>query len=319
MFNGLIDGFTQSILIFMGINIIAAYSFFAPFKTGQVSIGQAGFMSVGAYASAIMTQKFGLPFVVALPIGAIIAGIIGVVIGFPALRIKGVYLLLLTLGFSEILQVIALSWEYVGGAQGYRNIPFNRYTLDYVIVAVIALVFLFGRLERSSLGRAMDSIHQDETAAEVMGIDVVRIKLLAFGIGAMIAGLAGGLYAHQITYMDSTTFNIMLSVEILIFVVIGGGSTFWGPLVGAVMLSLLPEFLRALREWLALLPAEWTSSFPMNRIYDFLHDFLDFENAKRLIVFGIILIVMMIVRPDGLLTRDSIPRLSLKRWRARHA
>jgi len=180
-------------------------------------------------------------------------------------------------------------------------------------------VFLFGRLERSSLGRAMDSIHQDETAAEVMGIDVVRIKLFAFGIGAMIAGLAGGLYAHQITYMDSTTFNVMLSVEILIFVVVGGGSTFWGPLVGAVMLSLLPEFLRALREWLALIPVEWTNSFPANRVYDFLHDFLDFENAKRLIVFGVILIVMMIVRPDGLLTRDSAMRLSFKRWRSRHA
>ena len=102
----------------------------------------------------------------------------------------------------------------------------------------------FGRLERSSLGRAMDSIHQDETAAEVMGIDVVRIKLLAFGLGAMIAGLAGALYAHQATFMDSTTFNIMLAVEILTFVVVGGGSTYWGPLVGAVVLSLLPEFLR---------------------------------------------------------------------------
>ena len=319
MFDGLIDGYTQSILIFAGINVIAAYSFFAPFKTGQVSIGQAGFMAVGAYASATLTQKFGIPFLIGLPAGALIAGMVGVVVGFPALRIKGIYLLLLTLGFSEIIQVVVLSWDYVGGAQGLRNIPFNAHTLDYVIVVIIVTITFFGRLERSSLGRAMDSIHQDETAAEVMGIDVVRLKLLAFGVGAMIAGLAGALYAHQATYIDSTTFNVMMSVEILTFVVVGGGSTFWGPAVGTASLSLLPELLRSLRDCLELLPVEWTSFFPMNRIYDFLCRFLDFENAKRLIVYGIILIVMMIVRPDGLLTRDSVPHWRGARRKAMHA
>ena len=121
-------------------------------------------------------------------------------VGFPALRIKGVYLLLLTLGFSEIISVIALSWDYVGGAQGFRNISFNNFTLDYVVGIIVVLIFFFARLERSSLGRAMDSIHQDETAAEVMGIDVVRIKLFAFGLGAVIAGFAGALYAHHATY-----------------------------------------------------------------------------------------------------------------------
>jgi branched-chain amino acid transport system permease protein len=319
MFDGLIDGYTQSILIFTGISVIAAYSFFAPFKTGQVSLGQAGFMAIGAYASAVLTQKFGVPFAAALPAAGLIAAVVGVVVGFPALRIKGIYLLLLTLGFGEIVSVIALSWDFVGGAQGFRNIPFNKLTLAYVIGIVIVLVIFFGRLERSSLGRAMDSIHQDETAAEVMGIDVVRIKLLAFGLGAMIAGIAGALFAHHATYIDSTTFNIMLAVEILTFVVVGGGSTYWGPLAGAVALSLVPEFLRALREWLELLPVNATNFFPMDRIYDFLHGFLDFENAKRLIAYGLILIVMMIVRPDGLLTRDSLKFPRLKRWRARHA
>src|SRR6478736_5868495 len=235
MFNEFMDNYTQSILIFMGINIVAAYSFFAPFKTGQVSIGQAGFMAVGAYGSAVFSQKFGLPFIISVPLAVLIAGVVGVVIGFPALRIKGIYLLLLTLGFSEIIQVVVLSWDYVGGAQGYRNIPFNPRTLEWVVGIVAVLILFFGRLERSSLGRAMDSIHQDETAAEVMGIDVVRIKLLAFGLGAAIAGLAGGLYAHHATFMDSTTFNIMLSVEILVFVVVGGGSTYWGPLIGAIV------------------------------------------------------------------------------------
>jgi branched-chain amino acid transport system permease protein len=110
----------------------------------------------------------------------------------------------------------------------------------------------------------------------------------------------------------------MLAVEILTFVVVGGGSTFWGPLVGAVVLSLLPEFLRTLREWLTLLPVGMTNFYPADRVYDFLHGFLDFENAKRLIFYGLILMLMMIVRPDGLLTRDSIPRLWFAR-KARHA
>jgi branched-chain amino acid transport system permease protein len=319
MHDWLLDGYTKSLLIFAGINVIAAYSFYVPYKTGQVSLGQAGFMAVGAYTSAILTQKFGVPFAIALVFGGLVAGVIGVAVGFPALRIKGIYLLLLTLGFSEIISVIALSWEYVGGAQGFRNISFNPYTLEYVIGIIVVLLLLFARLERSSLGRAMDSIHQDETAAEVMGIDVVRIKLLSFGLGAAIAGLAGALYAHHATYMDSTTFNVMLSIEILVFVVVGGGSTFWGPLLGAAVLNAIPEILRAMRDWLDLVPVEWTNFYPMNRVYDFLHDFLDFENAKRLIAYGVILIIMMIVRPDGLLTRDSLRRLRLFRWRASHA
>lgn len=318
MFAGLIDNYTQQIIIFTGINVIAAFSFFAPFKTGQVSLGQAGFMAIGAYASAVFTQKFGLPFALSLPCAAVLAGIVGVVVGFPALRIKGIYLLLLTLGFGEIVSVIALSWDYVGGAQGYRNIPFNPRTLGYVLGVVVVLIIFFGRLERSSLGRAMDSIHQDETAAEVMGIDVVRIKLMAFGLGAAIAGLAGALYAHQATYIDSTTFNIMMGVEILTFVVVGGGSTYWGPVTGAVVLSLLPEFLRTLRDWLELVPVGMTDFFPMNRVYDFLHELLDFENAKRLIVYGLLLMLMMIVRPDGLITRDALRRLALRRT-PRHA
>src|SRR5262249_55684334 len=198
-------------------------------------------------------------------------------------------------------------------------IPYNSHTLEYVVVLVAILIVFLARLERSSLGRAMDSIEQDETAAEVMGIDVVRIKLSAFAIGATIAGLAGALFAHHTTYVDSTTFNIMLAVEILTYVVVGGGSTYWGPALGACVLTLLPEFLRTLRDGLELTPVAWTNFYPMNRIYDFLHGFLDFENAKRLIVYGIILIVMMIVRPDGLLTRDSMPPCPAVRRKLPHA
>ena len=318
MLDQLFDGYTRSILIFTGIHAVAAYSFFLPFKTGQVSLGQAGFLAVGAYAAGIMTQKLGLPFPVAMLIGGLITGAIGVGVGFPALRIKGIYLLLLTLAFAEIVQGVVMTWEYTGGAEGFQGIPYNAYTLDYVYGALVVLIVFFARLERSSLGRAMDSIHEDETAAEGMGVNVVGVKLLAFSLGAFIAGLAGALFAHHVTYVDSITFNILVGVNILMFVVVGGSSTYWGPLLGAAFLSLLPEFLRMLREWLELLPVSWWDSFPMNRVYGFVYEFLDFENEKRLIAYGIILIVMMIVRPDGILTRNGLRRFRFGR-KADHA
>ena len=251
MFAGLIDNYTQQIIIFTGINVIAAFSFFAPFKTGQVSLGQAGFMAIGAYASAVFTQKFGFPFAVSLPCAALLAGVVGVVVGFPALRIKGIYLLLLTLGFGEIVSVIALSWDYVGGAQGYRNIPFNPRTLGYVLGVVVVLIIFFGRLERSSLGRAMDSIHQDETAAEVMGIDVVRIKLMAFGLGAAIAGLAGALYAARFGTIDANAginseLNVVAAVVVGGVAIFGGSGSVYGAALGAVLLTTIGAALPVL-------------------------------------------------------------------------
>lgn len=318
MLETLLDGYTQAILIFTGINILAAYSFYVPFKTGQVSLGQAGFMAVGAYASGIMTVKLGLPFPVGLIAGGLVSGLVGVAVGFPALRIKGIYLLLLTLGFAEIVQVVILTWEYTGGAQGFQSIPYNPYTLEYVYVILILLMVFFARLERSSLGRAMDSIHQDETAAEVIAVDVVRVKLLAFGLGAVIAGLAGAILAHHTTYVDANTFHILVAVEILMYVIVGGSSTYWGPVLGAAFLTLLPEFLRTLRDSLELIPVPWTEAFPLNRVYDFLHEFLDFENEKRLIAYGVIVIVMMILRPGGILARDSLRWLQFVQRGAGH-
>ena len=313
------DEYIESVLIFTGIHIIAAYSFYVPFKTGQISLGQAGFMAVGAYAAGIMTTKLGIPFPVALIIGGLIAGLVGVFVGFPALRIKGIYLLLLTLGFAEIVQVIILTWDYTGGAQGFQKIPYLENALLYIYGVVVILVIFFARLERSSLGRAMDSIHEDELAAEVMGIDVVPVKLLAFGLGAFIAGLAGALLAHYQTYVDQATFNILVSIEVLVFVLVGGGFSYWGPLIGACFLSLLPELLRTIREWMELVPESWTEAATAAAVYDYLYEFFDFENEKRLIVYGLILIVMMIVRPQGLVTRETVRRLGFRRRRASRA
>lgn len=300
------DAFIQSQLIFLGINIIAAFSFYLPFKTGQVSLGQAGFMGIGAYASGVITVKFGLPFPLGLAFGAVVAAIIGLGVGFPALRIKGIYLLLLTLGFAQIVQVAALTWEYTGAAQGFQGIPQEPNILFYVVGIVVVLALLFRLLEQSSLGRAMVAIHSDEDAAELMGVDIVRIKLLAFSLGAGIGGIAGALFAHMTTYVDSTTFDILLGIQILMFVVVGGGATYWGPIVGTSVLYLLPELLRSLRDLMESIPESWTSNPPWDGIYSWAYEFFNFENEKRWILYGIILILMMILRPQGLLTRGSI-------------
>jgi branched-chain amino acid transport system permease protein len=304
----MLSAYTQTLLIFAGINVIAAFSFYVPFKTGQISLGQAGFMAVGAYASAIMTAKWGMPFPIGLVFGGIVAAIVGVGVGFPALRIKGIYLLLLTLGFAEIVQVIILTWEYTGGGRGFQGIPFVEDAIVYIYVIVAALIVFFARLERSSLGRAMDAIHEDETAAAAMGVDVVKVKLFAFGLGSFIAGLAGALFAHHTSYVDAATFGILVGVEILMFVLVGGGFSYWGPVVGALFLSFLPQGLRSLRSLLDAVPESWLD----NKTYDLLYSLLDFESEKRLIVYGLILIIMMIVRPQGILTRDTVRRFRLR-------
>ena len=151
--------FIESLLVFTGIHIIAAMSFYMPFKTGQVSLGQAGFMGVGAYAAGVITVKFGLPYPVGLIFAGVFSGLIGICVGFPALRIRGIYLLLLTLGFAQIVQVIALTWDYTGAHDGFQGIPYQENTVWYVYGTIIILILFFSRLEKSSLGRAMVSFH----------------------------------------------------------------------------------------------------------------------------------------------------------------
>ncbi len=303
------DPYIDSLLVFFGIYLIGAFSFYLPFKTGQVSLGQAGFMGVGAYAAGIVTVKWGLPYPLALTFSAIVSGIVGVMVGFPALRIKGIYLLLLTLGFGQIVQVIALNWSYTGAHNGFQGIPKEPYTIAYVYVVIALLLFFFSRLERSSLGRAMVAIHTDEDAAELMGIDIVKVKLFAFGVGAAFAGMAGCMFAHVTTYVDSLSFDILLSVQLLMYVLLGGGSVFWGPIVGTFFLYFFPEFLRTLREWMELIPTSWTEGPTLTAVYDWTYDNLDFENERRWIVYGLVLVLMMIFRPQGLLTREGVDRI----------
>lgn len=261
-----------------------ALSLYLPFSAGQISLAQAGFMAIGAYVSSILTRYFGFPFYPALCIGGLLSAMTGVLVGFPALRIKGIYLLLLTLAFGEMVRVFFLNFEPTGGASGMGGMDFKTNLINvYTIVALS--IFFFHRLNGSRMGRAFESMREDEAAAEVTGINIVKAKLIAFGVGAFIAGLGGGLYAHYVMYIDSTKFGFLLAVEFFVFVVFGGIEIFWGPLVGATLLSLIPEVVRFLKDW-------------------------------RMIFFGLVIVVMMIVRPQGLIDRKLINdvTLSAKKW-----
>ncbi len=273
------SGYAESILIFTGINIIMALSLYLPFSAGQISLAQAGFMAIGAYTSSLLTRDWGVPFYPALVLGGVLAASTGVLVGFPAIRIKGIYLLLLTLAFGEMVRVFFLNFSPTGGASGMGGMELKTNLVNvYVIVGL--LILFFSRLRGSRMGRALESMRDDEVAAEATGVNIVRAKLVAFGVGAFMAGRGGGLYAHYALYIDSSKFGFLVAVEFFVFVVFGGLEVFWGAVVGAVLLTTIPEAVR------------------------FLKDF-------RMVFFGSTIVILMIVRPQGLLDKrlvDGIAR-----------
>jgi len=274
-----IDQYTESVLIFLGINTVLALSLALPVSAGLLSLGQGGFMAIGAYASAVLTTWYGVPFPLALAAGGLLAALAGLAVGFPALRIKGVYLLILTMGFGEIVRIFFLNFEPTGAASGLGGIPQATTPLG-VAIAVGVLLLFFLQLRRSRIGRAIEALREDELAAEVMGIDLTRLKLAVFGAGALIAGVGGALYAHYALFIDSAQFGFHRSAEIFIIVLFGGMGSFWGAVAGAVAVTLLPEILRVIQEW-------------------------------RMTFFGTLLVAMMIWRPWGLIGRPRpilIPR-----------
>ena len=243
----MLGGYWESIAIFLGINALLALSVYVPLAAGLISLGQGGFMAIGAYASALMT-KAGYPFALALPAGALLAALAGLLVGAPALRVRGMYLMILTLGFGEIVRVFFLNFEPTGGPSGLGGIaPLTE--LSWVVVACLAAMLVLFRMRHARLGRAMIAVHEDDVAAEAMGVNLMRIKLVAFSVGALLAGLAGGFYAHQSLFIDANQFDFSRSAIAFLYVVLGGPANPLGPVLGAAILSLLPELLRVIQDW----------------------------------------------------------------------
>ncbi len=306
-----VNDYQGRLLVFIAINIILATSLnLINGFTGQFSIGHAGFMAVGAYASAWFTNTYGAGLVnnfaflgetgstsvvllIAVVIGAIVAALMGLIVGIPSLRLKGDYLAIVTLGFAEIIRIVILNIDAVGGATGYQ-VPGYANFLWIGIFAIITVVVIHN-IVKSDTGRALVSIREDELAAEAMGVNTTRYKVTSFVIGSAFAGIAGVLFAHYNKFLHTNDFQFIRSFEIIIMIVIGGMGSMTGAILGAIIVTLLPEVLRQL---------------PDIQIGAATFKFADL----RLVIFALILILTMIVRPQGILGTAEVGTF-LKRFR----
>ena len=249
----------QSLLVPVGINVILAVSLNLTVGfLGELTLGHAGFMSVGAYAGCLFTVYSNLPtyiaFPIALVIGGVVAALFGIIIGIPALRLKGDYLAIVTLAFGEIIRSVLTNLDIVGGAGGLKGIDkTTNYTTVYVLIVITIIVI--ANLVKSRHGRAICAIRDNVIAAESVGINIVYHKLLAFVVAAFFAGVAGVLYGHNLGILKPSTFDFNKSIEILVIVVLGGMGNIVGSIVAAIVITLLPELLRGLADYRMLIYA----------------------------------------------------------------
>jgi branched-chain amino acid transport system permease protein len=285
-FSDQLDPYFLRVIITAGINVTLAVSLnLVNGYTGQFSLGHAGFMCVGAYFSTIITMfvapkvfggiippsdfaRGGVVFVVALLTGGIVAAISGLIVGTPSLRLKGDYLAIVTLGFGEIIRILFLNVEAVGGARGLPGIP--TYTNFFWAFAVAFItIYVVLAMVHSTYGRGFIAVHDDEIAAEAMGINTTKYKIIAFAVSAFFAGVAGGLYAHFMTFISPNGFDFMRSIEVVVMVILGGMGNTIGVIAAAILLTVLPEVLRPVQDY-------------------------------RMIIYSFLLIVLMLTRPQGL-------------------
>jgi branched-chain amino acid transport system permease protein len=249
-----------SILIFLGINgIITMGLSLLMGYTGQISLGHAGFFGLGAYSSGILTTQYSIHPLAAFLAGIFLSAIIAFLVGKPTLRLKGHYMAVATLGFGEILFIVFNELSpLTGGPSGLSGIPtltFMGYSLEgarylYLVWGFVILLLLFSlNVINSRVGRALRAVHGSEIAANAMGVDASRYKVQVFVLSAVYASIAGSLYAHFVTFISPSSFSLMFSILLLMMVVVGGAETIWGALLGAMVLTLLPEYLRGLEDF----------------------------------------------------------------------
>ncbi len=265
------------VMLGLGLNIVIGLA-------GLLDLGYVAFFAVGAYSYALLNAHFGLNFWLALPLGGLLSAIFGLILGYPVLRLRGDYLAIVTLGFGEIIRLVLENWsDFSNGPAGIANIPkpslfgidlsLEGYTISlfYIIIALVLFtIFFINRLENSRIGRAWIALKDDEIACQSMGIDKARTKLRAFALGASWAGMGGVVFAAKTTFINPASFTIWESVIILCTVVLGGMGSITGVIVGAMLLILLPEYLRAFAEY-------------------------------RMICFGAVLVLMMVFKPGGMI------------------
>ena len=262
-----------------GILLLGALSVYIILATGQLSLGNAAFMAIGAYLTSYLTVNAGVPITLALVIAAVTAGIIGVIVGFPALRLKGIYLAMATLGFGEMMRSFLINFSTMGGSGGFHGM--KHISVGYIWAWAGGILVSLMLVERSRVWLEMQAVHDDETAAGLIGLNTVAIKVSAFGIGAAVAAISGGLFAHHHVYIEPGNFGFERSIDFVLAAILGGSTLGLGSLVGAVLLIFLPEFLRPVADW-------------------------------RLAAFGALLILVLLVRRQGILDRALLRGLAFR-------
>jgi branched-chain amino acid transport system permease protein len=239
----------SNLVLSLGTASLLALSIYLTLSCGMLAMANAAFMGIGAYTSSILTMNYGWPFPAAIATGMAAPALVAFIIGKPTLRLSGVYLAMATLAFGEVVRLIIIRAEgLTGGALGLNGIPQLTQWWHVLLAVVLVLAFL-ARLRRSKIGRAFEAIKEDETAAGLMGIDVNGHKMLAFVLGAAIAGLAGTLNAHLTFFIGPQEFGFDRGVEILTMTILGGINSLFGPVIGAWIITLLPEVLRGLQDY----------------------------------------------------------------------
>ncbi len=270
------SGYLTGVLVVLAFNVMAAYAVYLPLAAGQLNLGIAGFMAIGAYGAAYLTNELGWSMWTAIPAGSALAGLVGLLIGIPVLRTHGIYLALATFALGQVIAAIFLNLDVVGAAAGY---PVADYAPPVaVFAAAIGVVLVMALLSRTRFALYLTAVKSDPTVANLMGISVRGIQVAAFALGAAVAGFGGAFYAHHYSFIEAQHFNVLLSVFTVLYVLFGGTQTVWGPLVGAVFFTLVPEALRASAEW-------------------------------RYALFAVFIILFMALRPQGLVTASLFRRI----------
>jgi branched-chain amino acid transport system permease protein len=273
------SGYATQITAILIVNIVAAYSAYMPLACGQLNLGTAGFMAIGAYTSAVLSSM-NWPLSLAIAGGVCVSTMAGFVISFPVLRARGIYLTIATLAFSEVVAAILLNLKAVGAASGFVvSDHIDVQTMFWTMMIVLAAVAC---LSSTRFGLCMTAVRNDGRGAAVFGVGVRRIEVASLTIGAGFAGVAGALYAHHFNYIEAQHFNVLLSTYAVLYALLGGLQTPLGPLIGAIVFTLVPELLRSTDQW-------------------------------RYVGFGVCIVLLMLLRPEGLLTRRLIRDLPFRR------
>src|SRR5262249_4058556 len=271
------------VAIFTLLNVAMALGLYVTALSGQLSMATAAIAGVGGYLAAVLTVNFGWPFVPAILSGAVPGALVGAFLALVTLKMRDFILKLTTLAFGEALSVLAFNWDYIGGANSFTGIGLKTNIWTALAAAAVAL-YVAWRFDGSRLGFACRAVRDDPLAASAMGVSIAQVRTVSFALGAALVGMAGAIQAHYVLVISPHDLGFFVSLNFIIFLLFGGLQTLWGPVLGAIVLTALPELLR-------------------------------FSNQYRLILYGLVIVLVVLRRPDGLLTRTPTGRgLRLSKW-----